>query len=157
MSNPSSKHELNIRLGWALAWIFAAPVLVGGAGAVVTWRLVGLAGVWAEGAAFGVAAVFAVASVAGLRWLSRRAARSPKTNVPFVVAQAFIVGGLARMVLLVLAGVAVWHGADLATTPFFIWLATFGFFTLIGESIALTRAMKSSTNSGNSREPTEQR
>jgi hypothetical protein len=85
--------------------------------------------------------------------LARRAARDPKTNVPFVVAQAFVAGGLARMIFLVLVGLAVWHVADLATTPFFLWLATFGFLTLIAESVALTRAMKSGTTSDNPQAP----
>jgi len=147
---PSQKRSLDIHLGWAMVWVFSAPVLAGGAGAVVTWRLVGTEGVWAEGAAFGVAAFFAAVSVVGLRWLARRAARDSKANVAFVVAQAFVFGGLARMVFLVLAGLAVWYAAGLATRPFFVWLATFGFLTLIGESIALTRAMKSDTNSGES-------
>jgi len=143
VDNPSPKHPLVIPLGLTLAWVLPVPVLVGGIGGVVTWWLAGAQGVVAEAAAFVVATAIAVVSIVALRWLAGRAARNPKANVPFVVAQAFVYAGLARMVFLVLIGLAVWYAAGLSTRPFFIWLATFGFLTLIAESIALTRAMKS--------------
>ena len=153
-NSPSKNYSLQIRLGRTLAWVFAAPVLAGLGGGAVTWWQAGADGVWAQAAAFAVAAGLAMTSVFGLRWLAGRAARKPGTNVAFVVAQAFMYGGMARIMFLVLIGLAVWYAASLATTPFFIWLATFGFLTLIGESIALTRWMKSSTKPGDQRQAT---
>jgi len=55
---------------------------------------------------------------------------------------------IGAAIMAVLVGLGVWHAMGLAATPFFLWLATFGFLTLIGESIALTRMMKSDTKSG---------
>ena len=151
MSDESSqKRSLEISAGSALGWVFLVPSLVL-AGGIVTYQLTGRAtgeDPWAMVGAFLVAAGVAVIFLVLLWWLARRAARTPGTNVAYVIAQVSIFGGLAKILFLVLGGLALWFAMGLPTIPFFIWLATFGFLMLMGESIWLTRMMKSDTKSG---------
>jgi len=140
---------LEIRLGDVVAWTVPVAASAGLLGGPWTLQMTGPEGVVAESASFLVVLGVVLASLLMIKWIVRRSlAKHPGINVAFVISQAFVVGSLAKVLSAVLAGVVVWYCLGLCTRPFFVWLAAFYLLMLMGESIWLTRLLKSGTKSG---------
>jgi 4-hydroxybenzoate polyprenyltransferase len=109
----------------------------------------GMPGIVAVAVAFVIAFAVLFASIAVIKFVVERAqARNQgKTNIAFVLSQAFTTARIANIMAIVVLGLAASYFLNLLQMPFFLWLAGFYMLMLFAETYWLVRTLKSSTPS----------
>ncbi len=134
---------MQLKLWNMLTWVLPPSLACWGIGAWPMYRHGGTA--WLEAQTIALAAGLAVmvARVAAIKIVVARAqARNGRVNVAFVLSQAFMFAGMATVLVLLAAGVALQRALSLPSAAFFLWMVGFYFIMLAAETWWLSRVLK---------------
>lgn len=125
---------MRISFAAMFGWVVPAGLLAGGLGVYPTWKLAGLPGLIAEGAAGSVVLLTMIGSGALIVWCA--------SGGPARAAYVFIACSLVRMAVCMVLAAAAWALLDLRPKVMFVWLAIFYFVMLLAEGIWLAQALR---------------
>ena len=134
---------MQLKLWHMLLWVLPPSLASWAIGAWPMYRHGGTLWLEAQTIALAAGLTVMIARVGAIKFVVARAsARKERVNIAFVLSQAFMVAGMATVLILLAAGVAMQILLSLPSAPFFLWMVGFYFIMLAAETWWLSRVLK---------------
>jgi hypothetical protein len=134
---------MQLKLWNMLLWVLPPSLAVWAAGAWPMYRHGGAVWLEAQTLAFVAGLAVMIARVGAIKIVVARAQRrKDRVNIAFVLSQAFMVAGMATVLVLLAVGVALQKAFSLPAAPFFLWMVGFYMIMLAAETWWLSRLLK---------------
>jgi hypothetical protein len=143
---------MQLKLWHMLLWVLPPSLACWGIGAWPMYRHGGTLWLEAQTIALAAGLTVMIARVVAIKFVVARAQRrKERVNIAFMLSQAFMVAGMATVLILLAAGAGLQILLSLPSGPFFLWMVGFYMIMLAAETWWLSRVLKNlSPKAGNS-------